>query len=325
MSVAIDSAASKDDSMRSPPPTVLSGRDLIAALCVVLIWGTNFVAMKIGLRELTPFQLGAGRYLFAVLPLILFIKRPALPWKWLLLYGLFQGVGQFGLLFLSLRLGMSASLASVVLQTQVFFTAIFGYLLLGERVGRNLIAGLALAACGLLCFCAHYLAPGQAGGGVASFALCLCAAAMWAASNIVVRRVRAIQPDFNVLGFMVWSSLTPVLPFITLTLAFDAPASRWQWLEASWRAWLALAYLGWMATLLGYALWTGLLKRHPVNRVAPFSLGVPLVGISAGMLLLGDVIGPWQWGGIALVVASLVCVLFGARLMRAQAGSGDPD
>ncbi|MES2742707.1 MAG: EamA family transporter [Pseudomonadota bacterium] len=307
---------------RRARPAALSARDLAAALCVVVIWGTNFVAMKIGLRELTPFQLGAGRYLFAVLPLIVFVKRPALAWKWLLLYGLFQGVGQFGLLFLSLRLGMSASLASVVLQTQVFFTAIFSFLLLGERVGRQLMLGLLLAAFGLLCFGMHYLAPGQAGGSLAGFVLCLCAAAMWAASNIVVRRAQAVQPDFSVLGFMVWSSLTPVLPFIALSLAFDDPASRWHWLTAPWSTWLALAYLGWMATLLGYALWTGLLKRHPVNRVAPFSLGVPLVGISAGMLLLGDLIGPWQWAGIALVVASLVCVLFGGRWRRALSRPG---
>src|SRR5215217_5589348 len=97
-------------------PGALTGRDYAAALCVVLVWGTNFVAMKLGLREMTPFQLGAGRYLFALLPLLLFVRPPAIRARWVLLYGLFQGVGQFGLLFLALRAGMSASLAVVVLQ-----------------------------------------------------------------------------------------------------------------------------------------------------------------------------------------------------------------
>jgi O-acetylserine/cysteine efflux transporter len=68
-----------------------------------------------------------------------------------------------------------------------------------------------------------------------------------------------------------------------------------------------------MATILGYAMWTRLLKRHPVNRVAPFSLGVPVVGISAGMLVLGDTITGWQWAGIALIVLSLMCTMFGGR------------
>ncbi|HAT31215.1 MAG TPA: EamA family transporter, partial [Janthinobacterium sp.] len=138
----------------------LSGRDLIAALCVVLIWGTNFVAMKLALRDLTPLQLGAARYLFAVLPLVLLVKPPKLHWKWVVIYGLCQGVGQFGLLFLSLQMGMTAALASVVLQTQVFFTALFGFIALGERVARPLQIGLALAALGLACFAMNYLAPG---------------------------------------------------------------------------------------------------------------------------------------------------------------------
>ena len=292
----------------------MSGRDLIAALCVVLIWGTNFIAMKFGLRELTPFQLGAGRYLFAVLPLVLFVRPPKLAWKWILLYGCSQGVGQFGLLFLSLKVGMSASLASVILQTQVFFTAFLGFMLLGERANRPLQIGLALAALGLACFGMNYLAPGHSQVTTpAGFVLCLAAAAMWAASNIVVRRAQQSTPQFEVVPFMVWSSLVPIVPFIGLSLAFDEPATRWQWLHASPTALASLAYLGWMATILGYAMWTGLLKRHAVNRVAPFSLGVPVVGISSGMLVLGDVISAWQWGGIACIVAALLSVMFGAR------------
>ncbi|RFP11227.1 MULTISPECIES: EamA family transporter [unclassified Duganella] len=295
-------------------PASFSTRDLISALFVVLIWGTNFVAMKVGLRDLTPFQMGAARYIFAVLPLILFVRPPKLPLKWIVAYGLCQGVGQFGLLFLSLKVGMSASLASVILQTQVFFTAFFGFALLHERASRALQAGLLLAAVGLVCFGMNYVQPGHAGATTAGgFVLCLAAAAMWAASNIVVRRAQQATPQFDVVGFMVWCSLVPILPFIGLSLAFDDPATRWSWTSAPLSTWISAAYLGWMATILGYAMWTRLLKRHPVNRVAPFSLGVPVVGISAGMLVLGDVITGWQWAGIALIVASLICTMFGGR------------
>ncbi len=303
--------------MKTP---TLSGRDYLAALCVVLIWGTNFVAMKFALRQLTPFQLGVGRYLFAVLPLVLFVRPPKLPWRWVVLYGLFQGIGQFGLLFLSLRVGMSAALASVILQTQVFFTAFFGVVLLGEHVGRALQIGLFLAALGLGCFGLAYLGPGGAAGGttLAGFALCLGGAAMWAASNIVVRRAQQSTPNFQVVPFMVWSSLVPVIPFVLLSLAFDPPASHTPWHGATLRTIASLAYLGWCATIGAYAMWTGLLKRHPVNRVAPFSLGVPLVGISAGMLILGDVISAWQWAGIALIVLSLGAVIVGPRYLRTR-------
>jgi len=306
--------------MSTSSPSSFSTRDLISALFVVLIWGTNFVAMKVGLRHLTPFQMGAARYVFAVLPLILFIRPSKLPVKWIVAYGLCQGVGQFGLLFLSLKVGMSAALASVILQTQVFFTAFFGFALLHERASRQLQAGLLLAAVGLVCFGMNYVQPGHAGGTTAGgFVLCLAAAAMWAASNIVVRRAQQATPQFDVVGFMVWCSLVPILPFIGLSLAFDDPATRWSWTSAPLDTWISAAYLGWMATILGYAMWTRLLKRHPVNRVAPFSLGVPVVGISAGMIALGDVITGWQWAGIALIVASLICTMFGGRWLGQRA------
>ena len=297
----------------------LTGRDLAAALIVVVVWGVNFVVTKFALRDFTPFQLGAVRYMFAVLPLALFLKPPRIHWKWVLIYGAFQGVGQFGLMFVALKVGMTAALASVLLQTQVFFTALFGFVLLHERASRPLQIGMVLAALGLGCFALNYVHPGATGSGsttVAGFVLILCAAAMWAVSNIVARRVQQLYSDYSPIAFVVWSSAVAILPFMALSLAFDDQAVRWQWTQAHWSSWLEVAYLGWVATLVGYGLWTWLLKRHPANRVAPFGLGVPIVGLTTGMLMLGEVITPWQWAGTALVVAALACVMLGGLVRR---------
>jgi O-acetylserine/cysteine efflux transporter len=87
-----------------------------------------------------------------------------------------------------------------------------------------------------------------------------------------------------------------------------------------WTSWLAVAYLGWIATIWAYAMWTGLLQRHPANRVAPFSLGVPVVGLTAGMLVLNETITAWQWAGIAFVVAALVCVILGQQVLNRVRG-----
>ncbi len=300
--------------------STFSSRDYLSALAVVVIWGLNFVFMKFALHDFTPFQLGAARYVFAVLPLILFIKRPQMDVKWLLMYGLFQGVGQFGFVFVALKVGMTAALASVLMQTQVFFTALFSLLLLGERPSRSLQIGLLLAAAGLTCFAMNYIAP-QAGNTPATtlfgFIFCVAGASMWAASNMVVRKAQQSltrDTSFDAVAFLVWSSVVPILPFIGLTLLFDAESTRWRWLAAPWSSWLSVAFLGWVATIIAYAMWTSLLKRHPANRVAPFSLGVPVVGITAGMLVLGEQITSWQWGGIALVVAALLTVMFGQRV-----------
>lgn len=292
----------------------LSGRDLASALAIVFIWGMNFVAMKFALRDFTPFQLGVARYVFAVVPLVLLIKPPRLNWKWVVLHGLFQGVGQFGFLFTAVKVGMTASLASVLMQTQVFFTAILGYVLLHERAGRQLQIGMLLAGLGLACFSMNYLSPESAGATTAwGFLLNLCAAAMWASSNIIARKAQHVSAGFDPLSFVVWSSLVPIVPFLLLSLLFDDPARRWTWQSAGLTSWLAVAYLGWLATIAAYGLWTRLLKRHPANRVAPFSLGVPVVGLTAGMVVLGEAITGWQWAGIALVVAALAWVMFGAR------------
>jgi O-acetylserine/cysteine efflux transporter len=293
----------------------LSGRDLAAALVIVFIWGMNFVAMKFALHDFTPFQLGAARFAFAALPLVLVVRPPRLRWTWVVLYGLFQGLGQFGFLFSALQAGMTAALASVLMQTQLFFTAVFSYLLLREKPGRPLQLGMVLAGLGLACFSANYLAPPDSSNAttVAGFVLSLCSAAMWAASNVIARKAQQASAGFDAMSFVVWSALVPVLPFMLLSLAFDDRATRWRWTSASWTNWLAVAYLGWVATIVAYTMWTNLLKRHSANRVAPFGLGVPVVGLAAGLLLLGETITLWQWAGIALVIAALVCVMFGGR------------
>lgn len=301
----------------------LRPRDLLIALAVVVLWGVNFVAMKWGLRSFTPFQLGVARYVVAALPLLLMIRPPRVHWRWVLWFGLFQGVGQFGFLFIGMKMGMTASLASVLLQTQVFFTALFAMAVLQEKPGRPLLVGMALAALGLACFAMNHVdagAPGTAAQAttMAGLLLTLCAAALWAASHIVARLAQNDSPGYDPLAFVIWSSLVPIVPFMVLSAMFDADAARWlQWdtlASVPWSGWAAVAYLGWAANTVGNALWTNLLQRYPANRVAPFSLAVPVVGLAAGMLMLGERVAPWQWAGIGFIVAALVCVVLGPRI-----------
>ncbi len=313
---------------RMPSQPNFSARDSAFALFIVVSWGLNFVVMKWGLASWTPFQMGAARYLLAAFPLLFFIRPRGLPWRWVLLYGVAQGIGQFGFLFTALKLGMTASLASVLMQTQVFFTALFGLMFLHERLNRMQGVGLALAALALMCFAMHFVVGSVTGSGemasatyqvtVAGFALCLCAAASWALSNIVARKAQQAAPGYDSIAFVVWSAAVPIVPFVLLSAWLDTgslSAVMQSLTQAPMQAWAAAAYLGWIATIAGYAMWTNLLKRHTANRVAPLSLGVPVVGIAAGMLILGESVSAWQWAGVACVGAALVVVLFGARFL----------
>lgn len=303
--------------------TSLAPRDLLAALAVVIIWGLNFIAMKWALESFTPFELGAVRYVFAALPMVLLVRPPRIGWRWVVGLGLFQGVMQFSFGFFALKVGMTAALASVLMQTQVFFTALFAFFMLRESPSRPLLIGMALAAVGLVCFAMNFVGPGAdlpgASGGVTPFAilLTLCAAMSWAVSNIVARLAQKTAPGFDPLAMVVWSCPAPVLAFAALAFFTDASSIRWMhaeaWAALPWAAWGSVAYLGWIATISAYSMWTRLLTRYPANQVAPFSLGVPVVGLAAGMLVLDETVTGWQWIGTAFVVAALVCVVLGGR------------
>ncbi len=301
----------------SEHPAAFSRADYLKALAVVVIWGLNFVVMKVGLPGLGPMLLGALRFAAASLPFILWVRRPQVPWHFVLLYGLVQGVGQFGLLFIGIQLGMTAGMASVVMQGQAFFTLLLAVPLLGERARRSQWLGLLVAAAGLgLLAAAHGDQPGQMT--LIGFVLTLGAALMWAVSNLVVRWMGRVAPDYDPMAFIVWTSLVPILPFLGLAVMADGGAATWQSLSSlGWRQCFAVAFLALLATVLAYTFWTGLLKRHPVGRVAPYSLLVPVVGLVAAYAAFGESLTGLQWLGTAAVLLGLVINQLGERWLAA--------
>ena len=285
----------------------MSPKDLLLALVVIVVWGMNFVVIKVGLEEMPPLLLGALRFLLAAFPAILFIKRPQIPLRWLLAYGLTISFGQFAFLFSAMSLGMPAGLASLVLQSQAFFTLLFAVLLLGERLHRANLFGLLVAAAGLLLI-------GLQGDRImtlAGFALTIGAAVMWALGNIITRKLGKV----NLVGLVVWGSLIPPLPFLALSWLLEGP----QAMESALRGLglnsiLVLIYLAFGATILGYGLWSRLLSRYPASQVAPFSLLVPVVGLSSAALLLDEHLSGLQLLGALLVMCGLLLNVCGGWL-----------
>lgn len=286
--------------------------DYAKALLIVVVWGVNFVVIKWGLAGLPPLLLGALRFTLAALPAIFLIRRPAVPWRWLVAYGLTVGLCQFGFLFSALYVGMPAGLASVVLQSQAFLTLVLAACLIGEHWTRPQLAGLLFAGAGLALIGASH----GHGMTLLGFLFTVAAATCWAASNIVVRKMTQEGHHPDMLALVVWSSLVPPLPFLALSLAIEGPSTVWAALAGfSLQSLAAVAYLSFGATLLGYSLWSGLLARHPANRVAPFSLLIPVVGLSTAALLLDEWPSPLQWGGSALLIVGLVVNVFGGAWM----------
>jgi O-acetylserine/cysteine efflux transporter len=285
----------------------MSPKDLLLALVVIIVWGLNFVVIKVGLHDMPPMLLGALRFMLAAFPAILFVKRPQIPLRWLLAYGLTISLGQFAFLFSAMSVGMPAGLASLVLQSQAFFTLLFAALFLGERLRAANLFGLLVAAAGLLLIGLQ----GDRLMTMAGFALTIGAASMWALGNIVTRRLGKV----NLVGLVVWGSLVPPLPFLALSWLLEGPEA----IEAALRgisldSILVLIYLAFGATLLGYGLWSRLLSRYPASQVAPFSLLVPVVGLTSSALLLDEHLGPLQVLGALLVMFGLLINVCGGWL-----------
>jgi O-acetylserine/cysteine efflux transporter len=289
--------------------TGMSPRDLLLALVVVVAWGVNFVVIKVGLHGVPPMLLGALRFTLAAVPAVFFVKRPKLGWRWLFAYGATISFGQFAFLFSAMYVGMPAGLASLVLQAQAFFTLIFAALFLRERFRLPNVAGLLIAAAGLAVI-------GLQGGHamtLAGFVLTLCAACSWALGNIVTKKVGNV----DLVGLVVWGSLIPPVPFFAASYVFEGPQKIAAALSGiSAMSIFAVVYLAFIATLIGYGLWSRLLSRYPASQVAPFSLLVPIVGLASASLLLGEQLSVAQIGGALLVMAGLVVNVFGGRVVQ---------
>ncbi|WP_230531759.1 EamA family transporter [Microvirga roseola] len=283
----------------------------LVAVLVTIIWGLSFVVIKIGVGDTPPLLLAALRFFFAALPAVYFVPRPQTDWRNVVGYGFFLGVAQFGLLFAALALGMPASLASLVMQAQVFFTILFAALLMGERPGPHQIAGGVLGALGL----ALIALPRLSGSGAGPFLMTVLAAASWGVANIISKRAGRV----DMLGFIVWSSLVAPLPLLGLSLWLNGSEEVLAALShMTWGTAAAVAYLAYPTTVFAFGVWAYLLSRHPAATVTPFALLVPVAGIIGSALILGEAMQPIEAVGGAVIVIGLALNVFGQRFIRGR-------
>jgi len=280
---------------------------LLLALAVVFVWGTNFVVIRWGLDGLPPFLFATLRFAFSALPWLLFIPRPTAPWHKLAAFGVLLGVGQFGLLFLAMQGSISPGLASLVVQTQVFFTIGLSLVLLKERVRAFQVLGLMLALAGLAVIAMHLNAAVVT---LLGLGLVLSAAFFWACANLVVKSLGPV----NMLHFMVWSSAFAVPPLLAIAWFVEGPTMMHSAItQATPLVWASVLWQALGNTLFGYGVWNWLLARHPAATVAPLALLVPVFGMGASALSLGESLPGWKLGAAALVLSGLAVIVLWPR------------
>jgi len=288
--------------------------DIALLLLVAVAWGFNFVVIKVGLENFPPILFSALRFLFAAVPLVFFLPRPAVSWRIILGIGLVLGVVKFSLLFIGMDVGMSAGLASLLLQSQAFFTVVLAAVFYGTRPRPAQIAGILIAFAGM----AVIATTVDASFTYLGLALLIASALAWAFSNMLTRKAGNV----DMLALMVWVSLVPPIPLAIISLATEGLERDIAALQAlTWQGIGAVAYIAYIATIFGFGVWGLMIRKHDVSTVAPFSLLVPVFGMSFSAWVLGESFGPQRLAGAALVVCGLILTVLGPRLLERLRGS----
>jgi O-acetylserine/cysteine efflux transporter len=285
-------------------------RHRLLALLVAVCWGVNFPATALALEHFPPLFLVALRFSIIAIPTLIFIPRPKVPFRWLLGVGLGIGTMQFAFLYLGMAAGMPAGLASIVLQASAPFTVIIAGIWLRERISTRQAVGIAIAVLGLAAIAFHRSQVAA----LLPVLLTLCGALGWAIGNVSTRKAQAP----NALHLTLWMSVIPPLPMLAIALAVEGPARIGDSLATAFTlealpAVLGLLYVVVIATIVGYGIWNGLLKRYPSSTVAPFSMLVPVVGVLASWVAFGELIDLTEMLAGAAVVAGVLVASYQRR------------
>ena len=274
-------ADGNEGTQESFPAGELPLKHLLLVIVVVAVWGTNFVVIHEGLKRFPPLFFATLRFAFSAFPAMIFLAKPTVSWRSITAYGFLIGGGQFGLLYVAMNGHIAPGLASLVIQMQVPFTIALSVVFLGERLRLRQFATFILCGLGLI-------AVGREIHGSATIlglALVLCAAGSWAAANILIKKLRAV----NMLSFIVWSSAAAVPALLVLSAIIEGPHAIGESVRtASPSDWATVIWQSVGNTLFGFAAWSWLLARHPASSITPAAVLVPVFGLGSAALLLSE-------------------------------------
>ncbi|MDV7338735.1 EamA family transporter [Terasakiella sp. A23] len=289
----------------------MNPRDFLQALCVVVIWGFNFAAIKLTVTEIPPLTLTVIRFGVTALILLPFFRLSLSQIKQVIPVALVLGVGHFGLFFVGLR-GADAATVALLLQLGVPFSSILAAIFFADKLGFKRSVGMALAFGG-----AGFLAGEPQGGTIIAIISVIVCAFCWAWANILIKRLKDIPP----LAIMGWMGLLAI-PFIA-AMSYAWETDQIQAIEnASLRAWVLLGYTILGSSVFAYHLWYSLIDRLDVNQIVPFTLLAPMIGVGAGVLLLGEPFTIYKILGALMTISGVGIILFRETLKKKQTKAG---
>lgn len=284
---------------------------VVLAVLITAIWGVNFSVIKLGLATVDPFILAGIRLSLCALPAIFFIRKPNVPWRYIIGYGLVFGIGLWGIVNLGIKAGLSAGIASLVLQFSAFFTILLGGWVFKEALTRFQVLGMLIALGGLLCII--MISDGSVS--LPGVLLVLVGAASWSVANIINKKASTKE----VFAFLVWSSAFAPIPLFALDYAVNGSSGYTTFVnQVDTTAVLSILFQVYPNTLFAYWIWNSLLKTYPVSTVAPLSLLVPIFGMLGSVLIFHEQVPASKVMAVVLIVLGLAVGLYGQRIFNAM-------
>ncbi len=256
-------------------------KHLILALIVSLVWGVNFVVMKIGLLQLDPFLFISLRFiivLIMLLPWLRLVKGHMLQVFWV---GVCLGGLHFGSAILGLGLAENVTSIIIVVQLHVPMTLIMAHFLLNEKVSYWRGLGILVSFSGVLFLSFD---PAIVDERIAIVVI-LAATIFYSVGSILMRRLK----DVGVFTTQAWIAFYALPILVPLTLSFEQDHIT-QIIEMDYIGWSMLLYTAVLSSLVGYGGLNYLFKHHPVTAIAPILLTVPLFATIAAVVFLGETI-----------------------------------
>ena len=275
----------------------------IALFLLTLIWGYNWIVMKLAIQYATPFQFAALRTFIGALMLFIVLvisKRPLKLQEFptMLALGLLQTCGFTGLLILALVVG-GAGKTSVLSFTMPFWVLLFAWPMLDEKVQGWQWLAVFFALFGIvLIFDPLHIK----GDGISMF-MALCSGISWAISVIVSKKLHQRRPDLDLLNITAWPTLLGSLPIVMVALILPAPPIVW-----SQTFILTVTYSIFLSGSLAWVLWTYALQRLPAGIASMASMLIPVIAVICAWLQLGERPNKIELAGMCLIATALVII-----------------
>jgi O-acetylserine/cysteine efflux transporter len=280
------------------------------AISIAVIWGLNFVIAKSVLAYFPTYLMLTIRLAIIVVVLSPFLRKRVLPIKDLFKISVVFVLGHFGLMFLSLEHGLDSTVGIVLDQMRVPFAVVLGYFFFGEIMGKKGIFGIFLAILGTFVI----VGTPNVSTNYQAFWMLISSSFCWAVYNVMVKNL----DDINPLAFIAWISLLGLPQMFIMSMIVDKEYGLDLLLNAPLKEWASVFYIAIAATIVAHGSWYYLLRKYPVNVVAPYSLLIPFFGVASGVLILGEAL-TWQvlLGGFLTVLGVSIIVIRRPKFAKA--------